>query len=313
MDFEGGQKITIPLEPDPHYQGEVKSLGDKHFAQHSASDFEIAAFVVHSVHGYLDGPQSTPASLVVIRFELSNESTSTSERRFRSFIPELRFQKDPKGDPREDPWVELCEPAGKGAIAITETYSDVTKDTNYEISAGVQWQPAPVQATAKLGGSESQTYRKKAQYTISVGRRKTQVDGGGRLGQDVVRWNSREDAIEKLGVGDQLRVAILVCRTGPSPFNVHFDFKAHVDLRYYVARNWQDWKPFHSKNTMSYPFDPNRTIGNVPNGVDPNHLANLNEGNALSKLAFVHVVEKVSAKKFYSGSDDGEAAGPATT
>jgi hypothetical protein len=54
-----------------------------HATQQSTPDLDIQAFHVHSVHSYLDEPRSIPDSLVVIRFELSNDSINTSTRRLR--------------------------------------------------------------------------------------------------------------------------------------------------------------------------------------------------------------------------------------
>jgi hypothetical protein len=149
------------------------------------------------MHGYLDGPHSTPASLIAIRFELNNDSISTSSRRFRYFVPTLTFRQHPHGRASTDPWRQICEP--KGSIYIMESYSKVT-DTTWEISAGAQAPvPTSVSMNRKLGAGTSKESTRKYRYTVINGRRKSQTTGGERPGRDVVYWNSRENEQGNLG------------------------------------------------------------------------------------------------------------------
>lgn len=292
MDFEAGKEFDLALETDPDTLGQEKSDDKAFWREHQADDFKITASCVHSVHGCFNGPNSDPASLVVLRFKLNNWASDKMQRRFKYFRLILKFRKELASGqslPSEDPFIVAYEPAGKGERFLTESVANVTRMNNIQGSAQIQGPPLiPLGGSASAMKSTSRETEEKSRYTIGsdVGRDQS---CGERRGPDSVTWVSAENKLDKLGLGDIFQVAILLQRPGVDRFQILFDVKTVVDTRYRMAEWWDEWFGRQTRNWMPQSFDPTYKDEEIPAGVEPLFLGRLKQNNALEKLGLGYV------------------------
>jgi hypothetical protein len=288
MDFEAGREVDLILETDPDTLGHEKSDDKAFWREHQADDdFKITASCVHSVHGYLNGPNSDPASLLVLRFKLDNWASDKMQRRFKYFRLILKFRKElasAQSLPSEDPFIITYEPAGHGERFLTESVAKVTRTNAIQGTFQAQGPPLiPLGGSASATQSTSTETEQKSRYTISsdVGRDQSR---GERRGPDSVTWASAENKFDKLGLGDTFQVAVLLQRPGADRFHILFDFKTIVDTRYRMAEWWGEWFGRQTRNWMPQGFDPSYKDDEIPAGVEPLFLGRLKQNNALEKL-----------------------------
>jgi hypothetical protein len=303
-DFENGDEITLSLQPRG---GAVKSIGDVRVAGLSTSDMDINVTCIFAVHGYLDGEGTEPASLLVIRYDLSSFSGG---RRFKAFRPTLTLRRHPPGEPSDDPWVEdLIGPGFPGKVYITEKFYRRSKKSSLTPSIAIT-APPPVPVSGGLGYAIENTTDWVAidRYTVQANRRSGQSRGA-RQNCDTVYWNAEQEKMIKSGI-DVIQVAFLVGRKVDSKananepkepnFEVTFGLNADVDLKYAIKNKWKKFRGV--KRQDSYIFKPSEGSKKIPDGVDKNFLRKLEstEGREVfRKLAWVHDVELHKPAKFY--------------
>ena len=303
-DFENGEEIILTLQPR---SGAVKSIGDERVAGLSTSDMDINVTCIYAVHGYLDGEDTEPASLLVLRYDLSHLSGS---RRFKAFRPTLTLRRDPPGEPNDDPWVEdLVEPGYPGKVFIREKFYRRSKKSSFTPSITIA-APPPVPISGSLGYTIENTTDWVAidRYTVQGGRRSGQSQGA-RQNCDIVYWNAEQDEMIKSGI-DVIQVAFLIGRKvnknasakemKEPNFKIIFGLDADVDLKYSMKNKWKKFRKVKHKD--EHVFRPNEGSKKVPDGVNKNFLRRLEstEGRGVfRKLAFVHDVELQKPAKFY--------------
>jgi hypothetical protein len=285
--MDSDSELDFEFEPDNDDKGDVKTDESVQVYQHEATGFRVSVRLVHQVHGFLNGQGATPASLIVLKFKLT-DTDDDPNRRFKRFYVELRFAKDPKGDPADDPYVKAYEPAGKDPVYLSETFSEVTNTITYgvDVKAGA---PPPVKLEADFNASRTKEnkYSRKFLYLVQADRKETE-EGGGRKGQDIVYWNLRENSTEKVGVG-AMTVAVLVARKKGQKFTMRMALKATVDLEYSIASS-RLWK---GKNGKKLPFDPYSLDTQPPLAdVDKEQLGAFADSKSFLQLSDLHVPEK---------------------
>lgn len=292
MNFEGGRELDLVLETDPDTLGHEKSNDKAFWREHQADDFKITASCVHSVHGCLSGPNSEPASLVVLRFKLANWTSDKMQRRFKYFRLILKFRKElasGQSIPSEDPFIIAHEPAGHGERFLTESIAKTTKTNSIQGTAHAL-APPPVNLGGSVSANQSTSREteQKSRYTINsdLGRDQSR---GERGGPDSVTWVSAENKFDKLGLGDVFQVAVLLQRPNSDRFQILFDLKTEVDTRYRMAEWWGEWFGRHTRNWMPQGFDPTYKDDEIPAGVEPLFLGKLKQNNALERLGLGYV------------------------
>ena len=278
MEFEVDEPITFTLDVEG---GVVKSIGDRTVASYTNTDMDINVTCIYEVHGYLDGENTDPASLLVMKFDLTSQSLG---RRFKAFIPTLTLRKDPKGDPEDDPWFEdLFEP-GPATRCIAETFYKNTRASSFSPNVAVTAPPpGSLSAGITYTYSETKEYIKIDRYTVQGGRRKTRSQGA-RVGHDIIYWKAEQQKQITSGI-DVMQVAFLICRKGDENFKITFELEADVDVHY------KTWHRINgAKNKSSYLFRPSDPSKKIPPGVDKNFLRSLEEGDqqTFRELVFVH-------------------------
>lgn len=278
--------IELELQPDNDGKGDAKTDESIQVHQHEATGFRVSVRRIHQIHGFLKGDDTSPASLLVLKFVLTDPDNDDDRRRFRRFYVELRFAKQPSGEPFEDPYVQAFQPAGGGdAIYLSESLADVTKTkTN-----GFKFQakappPADLGAEYDFSNTDTMGFKRKFLYVVQADWKSSMPVGRGRKGQDMAYWNLRENSREKVGVGSSMTIAVLVVRKKPrgdskqDKFSMRVDIKATVDWKYKIAT-------FAGKNGTTLDFDPEAPPDAAPEKVDRLRLSEIEDNGVLLGLS----------------------------
>jgi hypothetical protein len=303
MDF------VIDLEPDNTGHGNVRSDDSKQFFQLTASHRRISGRVVYAVHGYLNGDEGDDkgddrehASLIVLRFQLTNKNDPDEKRRWRHFHCQLRFGTvAPEGnevEPRNDPVIKAFAPCQDGKIYLTETTADISKSRTYEFKGTASTvKPAKVGGEMRTDNKREESYQTKYLLTAEGDREKSSF--GGREGEDEVYWTVVENPKEKIGVSDSMQVAVLLQRpVAGQDFTMVFTINALIDTKYQLAKAW---KSLWAKKTQNLPFAVSRGTAPPP-GVNAKLLRAVtdNDDQLLNELSWFHIPEQFLPKQKYS-------------
>jgi hypothetical protein len=233
--------FDVDLEPVNKGQGQLRNDASIQFFQTQASNRRISGRIVHAIHGFLDretGTDATHANLIVLRFRLTNKNESGEKRRWKRFYYPLRFQTDPESEPIHDPWVRAYAPTQNGTIYLSETLAKNTNSRTYKVAANAK-APPPVDIGAEINAERTRQQESEERYlhTVEADRKKTDTEGGGKQGENIIYWNLRENKKEKMGVADKIQVTILLVRPKKEQnFVIHYHSETKIDV-YYQTQN----------------------------------------------------------------------------
>ena len=286
---EGGS-FELQLEVEG---GELKAIGDASFAHFARPNMNINVMCIHQIHGFLDGPGTKPATLLVLRFDLGTRSKG---RRFDFFSPSLRFRKSSESKPGRDVWVEdLFEP---DAVYMSEVQSKKTHKSSLQPSFNVK-APAPfdvISAGLTWTDENSEEWTETYRYTLQATLTSDAIHGMHNR-NDGIYWTAEvEDSRAKKSAGiNKFQVGMLVGREDEG------DFELVINIKEGAFDIWDEvkelWKTVRGKDTRTkvVSISPNtaRTTQKVPKTVDLNHLRRLeNDDRAILKgLTFVGAPE----------------------
>ncbi|KAH0563334.1 hypothetical protein GP486_002096 [Trichoglossum hirsutum] len=273
--------------------GEYKSHTDELVRQHIISGFVITVRRTIAVHGTYSKTDKTPTSLLAYRFKLSSKR-STADRRIRSLLVKLRFERDPKEDPIDDPCVLSYAPAEKGEIAINETVEIHNSSSSSRVNPSIG--ASGVKLSGEIAKQSGALYEKK--FYTNIQAEKLKSSRAGRKGEDLVQFNLTENASQKDGVVDTFGVVAFVNRRDAGDkFKVHMDIKAEVDFRYTVGEAWEKVTGHRDKPLQVNPKDPNVA---KPDGLETCEMGKFAESDMFERLAFLHLPESYNVTKFYN-------------
>lgn len=296
VDIIDDREHSFDLFDEAGPAAELKTSQPPLHDKYEASGFMIGVRCMYKIHGHLDGPGSPAPSLVVVKVTLRSKSDDC-RRFYRKFCAKFTLKSDPPRDPIDEPYVLAYEPAGKGAIRVTDTSTKITAGRSYEFSGGVQPGPIPTSLDAKSSKTKQEEYEQQSAYTVVADTEQTVGEGGGREGDNIVEWTCHADRRQTSGVGDFISFAMLVHRADVSrPLMVHIDLEATVDWRYWVADKWKSL--MDEKKTRYLPLRiSNKPSGTLPDGIDIDRLESA--ARQLQRFGFIHVPEKMAPETFY--------------
>src|SRR2546423_14087860 len=67
-DYTDGMSIELELQPDNDGKGDAKTDESIQVHQHEATGFRVSVRRIHQIHGFLKGDDTSPASLLVLKF-----------------------------------------------------------------------------------------------------------------------------------------------------------------------------------------------------------------------------------------------------
>ncbi|KAI9859752.1 MAG: hypothetical protein M1813_006469 [Trichoglossum hirsutum] len=287
-----GLDLTLDLY-ESRETGEYKSHTDELVRQRITSGFVITVRRTIAVHGTYSKTDGTPTSLLAYRFKLSS-TRSTADRRIRTLLVKLRFERDPKEDPIDDPCILSYAPAEKGKIVINETI----EKRNSKVSTKVH--PSAGASVAKISGEyeiESGVEYEKRFYT-DVQAEKLKSSRAGRRGEDLVQFNLTENTSQKDGVVDTFGLAVFVNRRdADDKFKMHMDIKAEVDFRYAIAETWESITGQRDEPLQINPKDPDVA---KPDELETCEMGKFAESDMFERLAFLHLPESYKVTEFYN-------------
>jgi hypothetical protein len=293
---------NVDLQPvSDEQQGQLRSDASTQFFQYEASKRRISARLVHAIHGHLDGDGSDAASLVVLRFKMTSMNDSGDKRRWKRFYAPVRFETVPDAEPKDDPWVRAYAPGYDGTIYLTETLATNKTTKTYGLGAKLRPPPpAPLELDFNAERKKEQQSEERFLHTVESDRKKTETKGSGRGGEDIVYWNLRENSQEKVGVADELQVAILLVRPNENQnFKVQINLEGTIDFKYTVARTLDEI--IHGKGACELSFDVEKGTTPPPEGVIPEELRVVmnDEDKILKSLSYIHIPEKFLPRQTY--------------
>lgn len=161
----GELKTSEPSQPPHHDKFEV-------------SGFTMRILCTHEILGHLNAPTSAAASLVVVKITLRSR-TDDYQRFYRKFSAKFRLESDPPGDPFEEHYVLVFEPAGKGSILVTDTLAKIPDGASYEGSGDVQTNTFPMSLNMKVAKNKQEEFEQQSTYTVNADTYQTVAGGGG--------------------------------------------------------------------------------------------------------------------------------------
>ncbi|KAH0556325.1 hypothetical protein GP486_005747 [Trichoglossum hirsutum] len=301
-------KVGLSLIPGG---GKLTSMDSQKMAQYTNTSLNINVYCEYEVHGFLDGDQKNPASLLVLQYQLGGEMT---DRRFTAFRPRLTFQAaETLADVDKEPWVTDCIYPGVATTVFYEVSADEIEELTKSLSgqlAGPNLSASQIAAALKKVSTEHWT--KKYRYRIKASL--SEKDPDRRKKDDQIRWEAWQEKEAQVGI-DIIQVAMVVRRHEGYDLRVTMEFDADVDFRYKVGEKWDKYighqglkrtfvfKVYDGVETRDGTVQPKLKETNVPTGVDRNHLRKM-EGESkglFEALGWAHVVEAQTPKKYYIG------------
>ena len=308
MELTPGRSFTFKLEPEA---GDLKSSdGGQKFAGFTNANADINVTCIHEVHGHLNGTDSTAATLLVLRFDLSSQARN---RYFKSFRPELPLQPIDRSAAKSKsvwsklsslfsgaesgqkthqassiPWVEIGmhEPGYGGIQIVSEVRRHKLKTNTIQASIDIQ-PPVPSPLKANLGWTRSTTteYDESYRYTVSGGVR-------GQLRNDTVYFNAEQEKEIKGGI-DVLQVAFVIGRENDNDFQLEMRLDANADFTYKTTELLSKVIK-RKKNKMVVTVKPSKPdqVLELPEGVVTERLQGLRQNRkAFIALTHVHTAE----------------------
>jgi hypothetical protein len=267
---------------------------EKAMWERESSGFVINVCWKWAIHGKFSIQDPSPASLLVFYVKLANKDNSTY-RRYKTFKLELRFEKSPKGDPCDDPYINYFAPAKDGKVYLDESIEKQKNTTTKEASVDAGTTEAKVRGAIKneRGTEKDMTFHTSVEAL-------SQMSGWkGRQGKDTVWWNLKENNSQKSGVVDTFGIAVLIKRPTDENFKVVSDMKATIDFRYSIRDKLRQLT-----GTAEKPFEFSPAIDGKPQkkpeGLNEDDLEQFADSGKLEALAFLHLPEIIQPHKFYA-------------
>jgi hypothetical protein len=309
MELSEGKALPLRLQSNG---GETKSMASQKLGSFVNHDMDISVTCINEVHGYLDGPLTQCASLIVLRFNLGSRATG---RRFSSFRPLITVHNSPRSrDEADEPYITDCIEPGEGKVHISEFFSKQSKKTSLGASFKISPpDPVPVGADLSWARDDSEEWTETYRYTVQATRREKRP--GRRNKDDQIYWNAEQGKLIRSGI-DILQVAFVVLRNPGCDLELKFELDSDVGLKYKGKRGWKNFWGLRGSSLVSTlkVYDsavpdhagtvPKLKDTNVPEGIERDYLRKL-EGTArpaFRKLAEVHAIEAMEPVKFYGTS-----------
>ena len=313
MELAEGKALPLRLQSEG---GETKSMDSNKLGGFMNLDMDINVTCMNEVHGYVDGPGTRSASLIVLRFNLGSRATG---RRFSSFRPLITVHNSPRSkDEADEPWITDCIEPGEGKVHISELFSKKTKKTSLGASAKFSPpDPAPVGADLSWTREESEEYTETYRYTVQATRREQRP--GRRNQDDQIYWNAEQDKPIRSGI-DILQVAFVVFRKPGYDLELTFELDSDVSFKYKFKKGCRNFFGLQGSKLVSTlkvyndatPSDtgsarPLRETS-LPDGVERDYLRKLEGVSRASfqNLAWVHGIEAMEPSRFYQKSESSE-------
>lgn len=285
MALHEDDSLTLTLEVA---DGEFKSIGDEVFANFSNAERDVNVVCIYQIHGFLDGENTQPATLLVLRFDVG---TQVKGRRFDFFSTKFQIQKTTTVKPGEDVWIEdLFEPK---LVYMSEVQSNRSNKRSIQPSLNVS-PPAPLDVisggltwTADDAAEWTETYR----YTLEA-IATTDPRNDSATKNDIIYWTAEvEDKHARKSAGiSTFQVAMLVGRKDQGDFQINMTIQeGSLDLWDRVRKQWNTvfGRETRGKKTTISPATPRKKP--LPSQVDVNHLRRLqdSEHKVMKDLVFV--------------------------
>lgn len=315
---KGNRDLDLDLIVDPSLTGTAREELLTNLHQREASGFTITVRQKYLVQGTYTGNTNEPATLLGLQFEL-RKTAKGKHRRFRYFKVALRFERDPWQLPSDDPFVKSYAPAQLGDIYLLPTEVHISEEITKKAGLEAKKDPVPLSAVLEIEKKKGKEWDQLRKATISAQAYKTELRGGGRLGEDKIEWTVTENDKQE-SIPDTFVVAVVLRRTGDSKFKVHFDIKADIDFWYGLEVFWQKVKDkttiktfkgvreaskvFESTEQGEEPPKPKEQDKEPPNTDIKNNLRAFALGNELDKLVWHHLPEFVAPVCFYKDGRD---------
>jgi hypothetical protein len=307
MEKDEPEPIVLELAHGPEARGHVKSELDDLAGTVDNSGFYISISRISEIHGwYEDSAAKRYASLIMLQFDLGNENSS-QVKRFKFFQPTITFETDPEPDmPRGDPTVMSYGPAqqDKGALIVTESSTKITE--SYSAQGNIQGQAPGTSIGGQVIYTKGKEYSKPYYYKVS-GRHLQKTKGKDGV-VNMVRWTLSEDAKTGVGVGDSIRIAVIIERPKDLNFKIHIDTRAKADWKYWITEKarqlgdlmgLREQSEFDGGGSLTLEYDRTKSSKKVPDGIDRNNLGEAAKKDLLDNLAYLHTPERILTKEFY--------------
>jgi hypothetical protein len=278
-------EVEVPLVEDG---GALKSNVLGLLGSITQTGYSVRFQRAYEVHGSMDGMVVNNATLLVVRISPTAKDT---RKQFKTFSVSLRVRYDP-GEPHrpKPPEIMAYEPGQEGAFYLKEIPINQTRSTSMGGNASVQV-PGGVSLGFQATQNLTEEMKKSIQHKVSV---KTDYGPGTYHYPDQVTWDlSAADKAD--GIGDYMVVAMIIRRAENSKFILEIETGAQLG---FVS------KIFPGKGrTRLGPFPQPTKDGAAPlkspPGIQTNNIEAFSSTNLLGTLTFVHIPEKVEARKMY--------------
>jgi hypothetical protein len=265
------------------------------------SGYQVAVRRQHEVHGKFEPYRSAEASLLALK--ISPRADSIDDR-IESFTVKLRFEPATDGDLDDDPpYVVAYAPAQEGDVSLSENSTKITKTRSLAFTGSGQPPVGGASLSLTASGSTQKEFTQRDLYELQTD---SWPEPMSLSEPNVVRWRMKA-ATQFEGVGDSIGVSVLLRRARSSRFSVRLEVKADVGFRARMSEKLSNLNPRKKEQGIKLgPFGPVKGAEAVPDGqtipegVDPTNLHDASLKNLLDKLAFVHRIETLESKQFYS-------------
>jgi hypothetical protein len=296
--------IPVPFIENPDEQGTNRTYLGNPLLQVDITGFTYTVTEQYVLHGQCSKEANTPASLVVVHFNLHRDS-SVEHRRFRKVTIALTFTST-SDEPADDPVIRCFAPAQEGEIGVIPTTVLRQKEQHGNVSAEAKADPIPIGLGFLYGWKDNSEWQQHLLATVSA---KPGVSSFAREreGHNVVEWTINENGCERR-LPDSYQFAVLIERSNDQPFTVKAKVDASVDALYAVAGTTKSLKSLIGLRQPVKTYDPAKKaeVGKLgyPEDakIDSAELGLLINGRELDKYSYVHVVEQVTPLSIYGGT-----------
>ncbi|WAO96318.1 Hypothetical protein NCS54_01398700 [Fusarium falciforme] len=242
----------------------------------ATSDYKVQALLRACIHGRMDGASSSPASLIVLDYQLQSlkqDSIFTSVTTSFTFSEHPDTSEESKALPSVIAYAPFERPVKLNQSTATE---GKTTTTQFSISPQVKGISL---GNFTLGRDKTSSHEQKY---FEQGRAGRHYDHGR---PNLVWWNLVHNRSQGSEVTPQFRVAILIERKGSAKFQADFKIAASGGFGYKIQELKNRWL---YKTAIDDPviFDPEKDPMGDLEGVDANELGKLRKRERLEVLSY---------------------------
>jgi hypothetical protein len=266
----------IRARNDPHDEVERSVITD----QGPTSLYKVQALLTACIHGTLDSVHKTPASLIIVDYQLDalEEGSMFTSANTSYTFSEYTGSHEVGNEQASSPSVLAYAPF-EYMTKLNQSTADIQSKNSQTFQINPQMSGisiANIQFSHEGGSSHEQKYfeRGRAGRHFSNGR------------AHIVWWNLVYNKSQKLSITPKFRIAMLVERKSDSKFQASFKIAARGGIGYMVQHLKDRWL---RKTTIDDPiiFDPaKQPIGELQ-GIDPKNLGLLRKRERLEALVLM--------------------------